>query len=366
MFPSKSSQRRLASLLATDIEVLEVRTLLSLTAVPANSAYPYTSIVEITATFPNQKTYVGSGAMVDSFHVLTAGHVIYSYSDGGWATTVTVTPELNGKSKPFGTAYATSEMTYTAWQNYSKGHAGLTAPGAYDIGLLTLDRTIGNSTGWMSFGTNTDAFFRSNPILNTAGYPATSGFSGSQMYLSSGRISGLSGDGLAITYTASSISVYGGQSGSPLFAYFPTASNKYVIYGVIDAASFATRITTNVFNDIVSWSRSSAVPRSAAALTATGSANAASVQAATATASAPPASAVRGIVGFAAAASTPQVDLGGRADMFHNLTELNGMKSRVSAPGPHRPQELSSLQDEVGSVLRSFPIIQGTLIVVAR
>src|SRR4029079_1587749 len=112
--------------------------------------------------------------MVDRFHVCTPGHVVSAYPEGGFASQIRVTPELSGNSTPFGVAYMTYMRTYTTFMNYNRGHPGSTASGDYDIALITLDRTIGDRTGWMGFGyDNNNADFAPGAILNTAGYPAS-------------------------------------------------------------------------------------------------------------------------------------------------------------------------------------------------
>ena len=206
--------------------------------------------------------------MIDSFHALTAGHVIYSYADGGFATSVLATPELYGNSQPFGTAWMTYERTFSAFMSYNRTHPGTTVPGDYDIGLITLDRNIGYSTGWMSYGyDNNNADFARGSIYNTAGYPAAGGYDGRHMEFSSGSIAGLSPDGSALEYYQSSITTYGGQSGSPVWQYTPS-TNTQVVYAVHVAGSgaagslnFATRITQPIFNALQQWRSSDAVPR---------------------------------------------------------------------------------------------------------
>jgi V8-like Glu-specific endopeptidase len=255
------------------LEGLEAREVFSLTPVAAHAGFPHTAIVEIRETFPDNQVRVGSGVMVDSFHVLTAGHVLYSNADGGFAKSITVTPELNGTSAPFGTAFMTYERTYTIFVNYDKAHPGQTGPGAMDIGLLTLNRNIGNSTGWMSFGyDNNDNDFRAGTILNTAGYPADGGYDGRQMEFSSGRLAGLSSDGSAIQYYQSQITTFGGQSGSPLWRYIPS-QNSRVVYGIVvgggdaaDSLNFSTRITQRIFNDLQNWRAADKKPTSNFAL----------------------------------------------------------------------------------------------------
>ncbi len=254
---------------ALNLERLEAREVLSLTPISAGAGYPFTTIVELKSTFPDHKTFVGTGVMVDRFHVLTAGHVVYDYQEGGWASQVVATPELNGKSEPFGEARMTYERSYTGWTNYSKAHPGGTAPGDYDIGLITLDRTLGDRTGWMSYGyDNNNADFAKGAILNTAGYPAAGGYDGTHMEFSEGGIAGLSSDGSALQYYQSSITTYGGQSGSPVWRYTPN-NNARVVYGIhvggsgkSDSLNFATRITQGIFNDLQNWRKADPLPGS--------------------------------------------------------------------------------------------------------
>jgi V8-like Glu-specific endopeptidase len=251
------------------LEWLEGRALLSLSGIAPNAGFPFTAIVELKATFPDHKTYVGTGAMIDSFHVLTAGHVIYSYADGGFATSVLATPELYGNSQPFGTAWMTYERTFNAFMSYNRTHPGTTAPGDYDIGLITLNRNIGYSTGWMNFGyDNNNADFARGSIYNTAGYPAAGGYDSRHMEFSAGSIAGLSPDGSALQYYQSSITAYGGQSGSPVWRYTPSTNTQmvYAVHvggnGTAGSLNIATRITQPIFNALQQWRFSDAVPRS--------------------------------------------------------------------------------------------------------
>jgi V8-like Glu-specific endopeptidase len=240
---------------------------LSLTAVSPSAGNPFTAITELQATFPDHKTFDGSGVMVDRFHVLTAGHMVYSYADGGWATSILAIPDLNGTNEPFGEASMTYERTFTTWMNYSKAHPGSTAPGDLDIALVTLDEDLGNFSGWMSYGyNNNNAQFAAGVIANTAGYPATAGYSGQQMEFSSGALAGLSSDGSALEYYQSSITTYAGQSGSPVWEYFPSTGQS-IVYGIhvggtgaANSLNFATRITQSIYNTITQWRSSDRDP----------------------------------------------------------------------------------------------------------
>jgi V8-like Glu-specific endopeptidase len=253
------------------VESLEARVVPTLTPVSAGTGFPFTAIVELQMTFPDGWHAGGSGAMVDSFHVLTAGHVVYDHAHGGWARSITATPELYGNSAPFGTAQATLERTFNGWINWNNSHSG-TVPGDSDMGLITLNRTIGNSTGWLAYGyDNNNADFRAGQVLNTAGYPATHGYDGRHMYFSSGPVAGLSSEGTAIEYYQNSITTYKGQSGSPVWRYTASSGSR-VIYGVhvggnesATSLNFATRITQSIFTTLQSWRQSDSTPRTAAA-----------------------------------------------------------------------------------------------------
>jgi V8-like Glu-specific endopeptidase len=242
---------------------MEGRSLLSLSGVPANAGYPFSAIVELQATFPDHEIYYGSGVMVDSFHVLTAGHMVYSSADGGFATSIIATPELDGFSGPFGSAQMVAERTFKAFVNYNRSHPGMTRVGDYDIALITLDRDIGDSTGWMTYGYDKiNADFAPGTVYSTAGYPAKGGYDGTSLEFTSGALAGLSPDGSALEYGQWSITTYDGQSGSPVWR-----SSTQVVYGVHVAGSgtpnsvnFATRITRPIFKALQSWRASDAHP----------------------------------------------------------------------------------------------------------
>lgn len=245
-------------------EWLESREILSLMPVSPQAPFPFTAIVKIDGTFPDGQSYCGSGVMVDSFHVLTAGHMIYDYDDGGWATSMRVIPEFSAAGEPFGAASMTEERTFTTWEAFSEQYPDQTGPGALDIGMITLDRPIGDETGWMAYGASDSlAAYATGSVYDTAGYPAdpACGFAGSQMFYESGPISGLSSDGSVIEYGQASISTYPGQSGSPLWA-----DSTGVVSGIVvgwGTVNYATRITPAIDDVMQTWIASDVPPAAA-------------------------------------------------------------------------------------------------------
>jgi hypothetical protein len=149
----------------------------------------------------------------------------------------------------------TQVRTFPAWQAFSMHQPGMTSTGFMDIGLITLDRNIGDQTGWMSYTFANDGTFAPGTIVSTAGYPADGGYDGYSMQFSTGPIAGLSPDGSAIQYYQSSVTAYAGQSGSPVWIG-DLSTNSIAVYGIHvggDVPEFATRITSTVFDTLQTW-----------------------------------------------------------------------------------------------------------------
>lgn len=153
--------------------------------------FPWNTHVKIVAEFTwGGVTYAGScsASMASSFHVVTAGHCIYARDinrdgnpvDSVWVDRIYVWPahtdvvqplviesgafNPNGTPDyPYGVAMGTLWETYTAW--IDNGDLN------WDIGWITLDRRLGNYTGWMGRETNTDV-----SALNYNGYPVEEPF----------------------------------------------------------------------------------------------------------------------------------------------------------------------------------------------
>jgi V8-like Glu-specific endopeptidase len=263
----RPSRTRTAGRCKPTLEQLDARLLPSLTPLSPNVGYPLRAVVKLYVTFPDHTSIVGSGALIDSFHVLTAAHMLYSYKDGGFATSVQAIPDQYYNSDPYGIAYGTYERVDPSWISFNPSNPGSTSPSVEDIGLVTLNRAVGNSTGSFAFGYNNNNSVFTNASFDTAGYPASYGYSGQQMYFSAGRLIGtLSNDGLG--FYEGNITIYPGQSGSPLWQY--ASNGTPVIYGVIagsygyspSSEAFGARITQSVFNEIQSWRNSDRPPTS--------------------------------------------------------------------------------------------------------
>ncbi|HEY9828060.1 MAG TPA: trypsin-like serine protease [Stenomitos sp.] len=205
------------------------------------TASPWRVLTKLYMTFPNGQMYSCSGTLIAAQYVLTAGHCIYRPDEGGWAKKVEAIPGLNETYKPYGSAFSTKIRTFVAWTSAQDAN--------YDIALVTLDRAIGNTTGWLGYG----HFSALNGVTgNLAGYPSDQG--GVNLYYHAGPLSKATPQQLHYP-----IEAYSGQSGSGIYRiYTPSGGTRgrYVL-GVHSAtngdSNIGTRIDAYKFNALESW-----------------------------------------------------------------------------------------------------------------
>jgi V8-like Glu-specific endopeptidase len=141
------------------------------------ATWPYSVHGHAIMTYPDGKQYIGSGTMVNKHHVLTAGHVVFSKANGGWATSVQFNAAQNDATLPFGSAFASRLFSFKGWTDSQSRD--------YDTGVLILNQDLGNQTGWMGLITTSDANL-SNHQITVAGYPGDKG--GRQMWAATAPI----------------------------------------------------------------------------------------------------------------------------------------------------------------------------------
>ncbi len=125
---------------------------------PDNLLYPYRVVVKVFSNFSDGLSGC-TGTMVGPRVVATSAHCLYKGNRGGWVTGFRVMPALEYDYMPFGDANATWVEVQSNWIGSESS--------SYDFGLITLDRPLGDLTGWA--GTTT----LSNPLLSYSlyGYP---------------------------------------------------------------------------------------------------------------------------------------------------------------------------------------------------
>ena len=210
------------------------------------TVYPWRTICKLLITMPDTTQWMGSGALIGcqdghGYHVLTAGHCVYDPDHGGWASSIEVIPGLDDNYMPYFSAWTTYMRSYTGWTQYQDHQ--------HDWAVITLDRTIGDYTGWMGRMTAayTDAMYTG--VLNTAGYPGDKG--GWTMWYDSDN--GRTANEYNHWYY---MDTYEGQSGSPVWRLVD--SNRYILtvhaYGDDGSASnHGTRLNQDKFDRVITW-----------------------------------------------------------------------------------------------------------------
>ena len=203
--------------------------------------YPWTSVTRLISQWPDGSSGLCSGTVINSFQVLTAGHCVHDGSD--WASSVTVAAAQNGSEQFYGVANATWYRSYTGWTNDQNPE--------HDWAMISLDRSIGDFTGWMGREVRSESSFDGGVGLNTAGYPGDLG--GSDMYRAFGTSD--SANDLRVWYSGhDGLDTAGGQSGSSL--YYFDGTNRYIntihAYGGTSLNS-GTRLNNDKFDRLVTW-----------------------------------------------------------------------------------------------------------------
>jgi len=141
--------------------------------ITSTTDFPWRTICKLYIETQDSSYYIGSGAIIDDFHVLTVGHCVYIHGEGGWAAEIIVVPGKDGVNEPYGRAYAINLRSYMGWT--------VSEMVEHDWAVITLDRSIGQLTGWMGRQTEDSSNSIYTGTLNLAGYPGDLD-SGESMY----------------------------------------------------------------------------------------------------------------------------------------------------------------------------------------
>lgn len=201
----------------------------------SSTAYPYSSIVRIVATFGSGAVLTGSGVIVGDNDVLTASHVI---ADGvhGVARTVVIYPAQNGASLPYGSFTATT-ISYMGVDADGNGRVS-EAESARDFAVLGFSADIDNRTGRMAL----DASFTSGTV-RIGGYPSIYG--GTTLVEDTGFVTRDGG-----VLEIGGLDVNPGNSGGPIWQMAPTGP---AVVGIVSTGVWAGAVGGTYHSTLLSW-----------------------------------------------------------------------------------------------------------------
>jgi V8-like Glu-specific endopeptidase len=227
--------------------------------------FPYRTVVKLVIDFPHpnpELRWSCSGAMVDQFHVITAGHCVYTWDlndddidgDRAWADEILVLPaqgdvvdpfndpsdEDSEADWPFGVARSVLYRSYSGWtESHNHDH---------DWAVITLNRREGLHTGWMGIETGNEV-----DVLNFTGYPAE------EDYGFGDEIVQWYGWGWIEDYADYHIDMeaysYGGHSGGPSWRFQNGAQWIQGVASTSDRQGFRrdTRVSSRKLGDLQSY-----------------------------------------------------------------------------------------------------------------
>ncbi|MGH3786057.1 MAG: trypsin-like serine peptidase [Pseudonocardiaceae bacterium] len=204
------------------------------------TATPWRWNAKLIITLGNGLVGGGTGWFIGPRTVMTAGHCVFSAANGGWAKSIKVIPGKDAASEPFGSQTATGAAfrSVVGWTSNSDPE--------YDYGAIILPNgSLGNAVGWFGFAALSDSSLQ-NLFVNTAGYPGDKPF-GTQWF-GAGNISQVTARRLSYM-----IDTFGGQSGSAVWRLLNGQRHAVGVHGHGGCPNKAVRITTEVFNNMVTW-----------------------------------------------------------------------------------------------------------------
>jgi glutamyl endopeptidase len=218
-------------------------------AVIDTTLYPWRANAALSIKIPGSgDAFLGSGWFIGPYAVITAGHCVYPWEDGGyqgWAAEIEVTPGLNGINNPVPYGRAVSKAFYcpTGWM--------ATGDPALDYGVILLNQAVGLKVGTYGFATYASSDLLST-IANLSGYPVNSpdgsNPQGRQWY-SAGNVTRIES-----SFVYYNLDTRSGESGGCVYRNIGSQSYAMAIHTSNDGTiNRGVRITTAVYKNLQQW-----------------------------------------------------------------------------------------------------------------
>ncbi len=197
--------------------------------------HPFSCLCALDIVAPNNQKFVGTGWLIDSQTVITAGHCVYMRKLGGWAKAIDVYPGRNGK-RIYRRGNAKQLISVRGWTE--KGLPPL------DYAAIKLSEPV-DGVGSMGFGVMNDDILHEFRF-HVVGYPADKPRT---MWGHVRRLKDVTAEQLIYE-----TDTFGGNSGGPLFAVNGGKVWSVGIHNYGDiAGNLATRITEPVYGNLIRW-----------------------------------------------------------------------------------------------------------------
>lgn len=206
------------------------------------SIYPWRCICSLQITAADGSQWSGSGWLVAPRLIVTAGHVVYMETHGGWVREIRVRAGATAIGAAAPDVLANQFRSVTGWVRDGDYD--------YDYGAIVLppERPLGNELGYFGLG-YPDASWLMGVELNLSGYPADKP-PDTQWYHSRRAIQ------VSNRQILYNIDTAGGQSGAPVWVTLP--EGRFVV-GVHSSGhvtgNSAVRITAALAGNLLRWAQ---------------------------------------------------------------------------------------------------------------
>ncbi len=204
---------------------------------------PWRMICALRIESQRGQQYVGTGWFIAPGVLATAGHCVFMHDDGGWAKSVTVIPEKDGRSEPLGRLVSTRFGSVDGWTRQRSRD--------FDYGVIFLDdSTAGRRLGNFEVMTFSDSEL-TGVIGKVSGYPADRDRASIQYFHERALV------GMTPTQLFYDVDTFGGQSGSPVWLdtqEFGLTVMAIHTMGMV-SRNGGTRITGDVLENLIEWTK---------------------------------------------------------------------------------------------------------------